>query len=82
MEPSGTVFGGRPRGLSLGKVLSVNVIGIMCYGGKTKDLEPLVLQCFQDRGKRCGLCLQRVKGLDEKTGHICTVKRCVRTQCV
>ena len=62
--------------------LWMNVIGIMCYGGKTKDLEPLVLQCLQYRGKRYGLCLQRVKGLDEKTGHIWTVKGCVRTQCV
>ena len=54
----------------------------MCYGGKTKDLELLVLQCLRYRGKRYGLCLQRVKGLDEKTGHIWTVKVCVRTQCV
>ena len=80
VEPSGNYAW--PRGLSLGNVLSVNVIGIMCYGGKTTDLEPLVLQCLRDRGKRCGLCLRRVKGPDEKTGHICTVKGCVRTQCV
>lgn len=39
--------------------------------------EPLELQCLWYRGKR-GLCFHRFYGLDEKTGHICTVKMCIR----